>query len=267
MSAPFTESIWDTVSRDGFRWRSRSQPVNALLWHITGSGHADNPSHTEYIGTKNWFTNPNNHVRDPRYPDYAGMAHVLIGPAGICEVVRIADAIPAFSSYPSDEHALSIEVALSVVGAVLTDPDADRVMANCKLFADWACPTYGIERGRRRPYIEGLSDQDWWGEAGHYDTTQGRASGHIDPGEPWWAAYLQEEQMTPEQAAQLQACYDALVGRGNPAGIARLVDWNARGNSLLDGFTIEQKKLAGHEHGHYTFPSVPVLFRPEDEVL
>ena len=76
-----------------------------------------------------------------------------------------------------------------------------------------------------------------------------------------WEGWFDD--MTAENQAKLDAVYDALVGQGNPAGVARLQAWNANGNSLLDGYTIEQKKLAGHTHQFLGTGGSPE-FREED---
>ncbi len=56
---------------------------------------------------------------------------------------------------------------------------------------------------------------------------------------------FEEEEMTPEDKAKLDAVYEALVGRGNePAGGELLARWNANGNSLLLGYLREQEKVA-----------------------
>lgn len=54
------------------------------------------------------------------------------------------------------------------------------------------------------------------------------------------------ESMTPEERAKLDAVYAALTG-----GIDSVIqEWNANGNSLLTGYTLEQGKLADHLSGH-----------------
>lgn len=95
------------------------------------------------------------------------------------------------------------------------------------------------------PDIDGLPYGGWTTAAvEQYSSTIflcGRARDHNH-------IYESEDDMTQEQAAKLDAIYDALVGRWNTDGVKRLKDWNAKGNSLLDGYTIEQLKLAGHTH-------------------
>jgi hypothetical protein len=60
-------------------------------------------------------------------------------------------------------------------------------------------------------------------------------------------AYLfEEEAMTPEERAKLDAVYAALTG-----GVASVIeDWNKNGNSLLLGYALEQGKLSDHLSGH-----------------
>lgn len=56
----------------------------------------------------------------------------------------------------------------------------------------------------------------------------------------------EEEPMTPEERAKLDAVYAALSG-----GVANVIeDWNANGNSLLLGYAAEQQKLAEHIANH-----------------
>ena len=74
-----------------------------------------------------------------------------------------------------------------------------------------------------------------------YNTTQCPSERYA----PLWATY-EEDDMTPEQAAKLEACYAALCAGDQP-----LLDlWNQNGNSLLLGFSLEQALLAGHINNH-----------------
>ena len=258
MSLPRTESVWPGVRRDEFRWRPRGQRIDALLWHITGSGHPENPARTEYLGTKRWFTHTDNRVRDPQYPDYAGMAHLLAGPDGVCLVVDPEVAIPAFSSHPSDEHVLSVEVALPTVTALAGEVDAAPLIANCVTVARWAQDTYGIDISRReRPYLDAISDWQWTGMAGHYDTKQGRASGHVDPGEQFWAALLaaleEEEAMTDDEKTVIFGGYVLRVSEGNIEAARKVLGHQVQ---LGEGYT-----LNGQQGYDYAMAQEMRLFR------
>jgi hypothetical protein len=194
--AIFTRSIWDSVKQHNWKFRPRAVAPNALLWHATRGGqHYD--GRTEQQASINWFVSPNNIVHDPRFAPYAGISHVLIGPGDIVEVVPIGDFIPAFSSHPSDEHAISIEVAQSNLG----QPIEPETIANCQRFAAWASAKYGFTLGRVYPTV---SDWQWTGEAGHEDTFQGKEQGKTDPGATFWEAYL-EDDMTPDEVAAIAA--------------------------------------------------------------
>lgn len=58
--------------------------------------------------------------------------------------------------------------------------------------------------------------------------------------------FEEDDPMTPEERARLDAVYAALTG-----GIPSVIDdWNAKGNSLLLGYALEQGKLADHLVGH-----------------
>lgn len=240
MNTGATESIWGSVRAHSWKYRTRTTPPRSILLHITGSGTA-NDTAQEYRGTKNWFISPNNVVNDPRYPPYGGVSHLLAGLDGaggyaLCEVVPVDGYIPAFSSYPSDEHAVSIEVALARTTSLILPELVRGVAGTLRLLAG----QMGTPLVRVRPAAEGVADLDWTGLAGHADTWQGRASTHVDPGEPFWAALmaeLQEAEMTPEQERKLDAVYNALC-----AGDQKVIDaWNANGNSMLLGYAIEQR--------------------------
>lgn len=57
---------------------------------------------------------------------------------------------------------------------------------------------------------------------------------------------FEEDAMTPEEKAKLDAVYAALTG-----GVDSVIeDWNKNGNSLLLGYALEQGKLADHLSGH-----------------
>lgn len=192
--AIFTESIWQAVSGHTWKYRARSRPVNGIIWHTTRGGQ-NYDGDTEIGAALNWFRSPNNRVHQPPFDDYAGISHTAIGPSAIVEVVQIDGYIPAWSSHPSDEHAISVEVAQSNLG----QPIEPATIANCRKFAEWASVHYGFPLGRT-PSTG--SDLTWIGEMGHEDTVQGKAQGKSDPGVAFWTPYM-EDDMTPEQLATL----------------------------------------------------------------
>lgn len=110
---------------------------------------------------------------------------------------------------------------------------------------------YGANDGTREPVLE-VNYGGWTKVAVHQYTSRLFVCGRERD-----ANYVfEEDEMTNEERQMLQEVWDALVGRGNPAGVTRLADWNANGNSLLDGYTIEQEKLADHLTVHPSGASV-----------
>ena len=217
----FTHSIWEQVQQHSWKYRQRSAPIDALLWHCTRGGQ----NYDGYLETQaaiNWFTSPANKIQDPRYPDYAGISNVLIGPDSIVEVVPLHLA-SAWSSHPSDEHAISIEVAQSN----LNQPIEQATIENCIRFSAWAGLTYSIPTGRVYP----VDDWHWTGEAGHEDTQQGRSQGKSDPGSLFWELYLGDN-MADSRVD------DIIKVLGDYQG------WIARGNvPMIDAYAMEQDKL------------------------
>jgi len=172
------------------------------------------------------------------------MSHVVIGPTRIIEAIPIDDYIPAWSSWPSDLHAISVEVAQSNNGQAI-EPET---IANCVRFAQWAADTYRVPLDRVYP----STDTQWAGMAGHEDTKQGIAQGKSDPGDEFWIPFLAALGGNEMADPRLDAVVAALTGfKGDdPNAMTILNDWNKNGNSLLAGYTSEQAKLAIHMSNH-----------------
>jgi len=102
---------------------------------------------------------------------------------------------------------------------------------------------YGANDGTLPPY-ETLPDPfgGWTAPAVHQYTSTLYVCGRNRD-----ANYLlEEEPMTPEEKAKLDAVYAALTG-----GVDSVItDWNKNGNSLLLGYALEQGKLADHLTSH-----------------
>ncbi|MBI5949208.1 MAG: N-acetylmuramoyl-L-alanine amidase [Chloroflexi bacterium] len=192
----FTQSIWDAVRPHAWKYRTRTEPVTGLIWHSTRGGQGYD-GRKELQAALNWFRSPNNRIVQAPFEPFAGISHVTIGPDAIVEVVPIDDFIPAWSSHPSDEHAISIEVAQSNSGQAI-EPGT---IANCRKFAAWAAAEYRFPLGRLAPAGD---DWKWSGELGHEDTVQGKAQGKTDPGLAFWNPYLQlEDEMTKDEIRAL----------------------------------------------------------------
>ncbi len=251
MTTIFTRSIWQDVRPHGWKWRPRSQGVDGIIWHCTRGGQGYD-GRTEMGATLNWFRSPNNRVHDVRFEDYAGMSHVVIGPDEIVEVVPIDDYLPAWSSHPSDEHAISVEVAQSNLDQAI-EPET---IANCRRFAAWASARYSFPLERR---FGTADDWTWTGEIGHEDTVQGKAQGKSDPGAAFWAPYLalQEDEMTE---AQLLAILEArgLIGPGVPT-VKRLDEWaTEESGAVRDWLEVLAQRLSAVEERPIPMASPPI---------
>lgn len=230
MPSPFTMSIWEDVQGHDWKFRPRAREIDALLWHCTRGGQRY-PGWKEFSASLNWFRSPNNITKVARFEPYAGISHVVIGPEHICEVVPL-DRIPAWSSHPADEHAISVEVCQSNPG----QPIEEATIANCVKFARWCKDEYGIELVRTTPE----SDWAWTGMTGHEDLVQGKASGKSDPGPVFWAAFMKalEDDMADPRLEKIIAAL---------GGEAAIDEWNAKGNSLLLGFANDQARIGALE--------------------
>lgn len=222
-----TDSVWDQVRLHPWKYRPRTQPIAGILWHCTRGGQWYDGA-TELGAFLNWVRSPNNRIPFPG-GDYAGIASYGIGPGKIVEVVPPDAFVPAWSSWPSDEGAVSVEVAQSNPG----QPIEAATIAECVRFAKYQRDTRGIPLIRAYP----TDDRTWTGMAGHEDTVQGQSQGKSDPGPEFWAPFLaalaEEDDMTPEERKMLADIHAALTG-GMP-GV--LEAWNENGNSLLVGYT------------------------------
>lgn len=204
MSGIATDTLWPQVEKHEWKWRPRTRRITGILWHSTRGGQWYDGD-TELGAYMNWVRSPNNRVAFAG-GDYAGIASYGIGPGRIVECVP-DDRMPAWSSWPSDEHALSVEVAQSNPGQAI---EAATIEA-CVRFARWAAATYGIPLVRVWPE----RDQEWSGMAGHEDTQQGRAQGKSDPGREFWAPFLaalEEDGMKAEELARMERLERLVAG-------------------------------------------------------
>lgn len=211
------ESIWPQVKPHEWKWRVRTRHIDGILWHATRGGQWYD-GNTELNAYLNWCRSPNNRVAYPG-GDYAGIASYGIGPGRIVECVPDGY-LPAWSSHPSDEHVISVEVAQSNNG----QPIEPETIAACVAFAREMSQRYGFPLTRVYP----SNDWTWSGMAGHEDTVQGRAQGKTDPGAEFWVPFLaalnQEEPLTNNERTltavawgdyeRMKASYNALVKAG-----------------------------------------------------
>lgn len=200
------DSIWDQVKGHAWKWRFRTQPITGVLIHCTRGGQWYDGA-TELGAFLNWARSANNRI--PYVGgDYAGIANYGTGPNRIVEVVP-DEVVPAWSSHPSDEHVVSIEVAQSNLGQPIeTETIAATVHLVRELQAEHKFPL-------TRVYP--VNDWTWSGMAGHEDTVQGKAQGKSDPGAAFWEPFmaaLEGDAMTPEEKARLERVERLLAARG-----------------------------------------------------
>ena len=197
----YTESVWGTVGQHPWKYRPRTREITGILWHSTRGGQWYDGV-TEIGAYRNWVCSPNN--RNPGFPEvgiapYAGIASAGIGPGVIMECVP-DNIIPAWSSWPSDESKLSVEVAQSNNG----QPIESETIEGCVRYAKEKAALYNFPLTRVFP----TNDAAWVGIAGHEDTQQGKSSGKSDPGEQFWAPFLDALQ---EDGAVTRTEYEDLV--------------------------------------------------------
>lgn len=219
------DSIWDQVKVHGWKYRPRTRPITGVLIHCTRGGQWYDGA-TELGAFLNWARSANNRVAYPG-GDYAGIANYGTGPNRIVEVVP-EDRLAAWSSHPSEEHVVSIEVAQSNLGQPI---EPETIAATVHLVRELR-DKHGFPLTRVYP----VNDWTWSGMAGHEDTVQGKSSGKSDPGAAFWEPFmaaLEGDAMTPEERKLLEDIHAALTG-GMP-GV--LEAWNENGNSLLVGYT------------------------------
>lgn len=201
------DSIWAQVKPHAWKWRPRTQPITGILWHSTRGGQWYD-GNTELGAFINWERSPNNKANQNLFPDYGAMASYGIGPNRIVEVMPDGY-IPAWSSHPSDEHVISVEIAQSNLGQTI-EPET---IATCVVFAKEMAERYGFPLTRVYP----VNDWTWSGMAGHEDTVQGKSSGKSDPGDAFWTPFmaaLQGDEMTPHEQARLERVERLLAARG-----------------------------------------------------
>lgn len=202
------DSIWSQVKPHTWKYRPRTQPITGVLLHCTRGGQWYDGS-TELGAFINWERSPNNLANQTLFPPYGGMASYGTGPNRIVEVMPDGY-VPAWSSHPSDEHAVSIEVAQSNLG----QPIEPETIATTVHLVRELHDRHGFPLTRVYP----VNDWTWSGMAGHEDTVQGKAQGKSDPGaafwEPFMAALEGDEPMTPEERARLERVERLLAGRG-----------------------------------------------------
>lgn len=243
MTTIYTDSVWPWVQPHQWKHMARTAPITGILWHCTRGGQWYD-GNIELGAYLNWCKSPNNRVAYAG-GDYAGIASYGIGPGRIVECVP-DDRIPRYSSWPSDRTKLSVEVAQSNPG----QPIEAATIEACVRYAKAKAEEYGFPLTRVFP----VNDDDWTGMSGHEDTVQGKASGKSDPGPEFWVPFmaaLEEESMTPEERAKLDAVYAALTG-GVPGVIEK---WNENGNSVLVAYT--DLVFPHLNHGTTTAPEEP----------
>ena len=218
--------------------RNTNRPggICGVMIHATRSG--TSMSATEDLGTENWMNNPNN----------GGAAYdALVYRNGLqvqgCrweegEEPRWAAGWGEQGSWSAQDHYLHLEIPQ---GTTFDPYDYAAIDSAAQWVAEWS-----------RTYTFPLERIPWLAQTGvpprgictHEGSSNGRRLGKSDPGPvfPWdlflgrcrfWAT---EGEMDP----RLDAVIAAL------GGMESIEAWNARGNSLLAGYALEQEKLAAH---------------------
>lgn len=173
----YEDDVWPSVQLHPWKYRLRNAQIDGIIWHATRGGQWYD-GHTELRAFKNWVLSPNN-----RIADYAGIAHYGIGPGTCLRVVDETRYAAAWSSWPSDLHAVSVEVAQSN----RNQPIEAETIERCVQFALDASATYNI------PLIRAAApanDNAWYGMIGHAETVQGRSSGKTDPDDMFWNPFM-----------------------------------------------------------------------------
>jgi hypothetical protein len=201
------DSIWAQVKPDDWKWKPRTRRITGVLIHTTRGGQWYD-GNTELGAYINWCRSDNNFVPFPG-GNYAGIANYGTGPNRIVECVPARDYMATWSSWPSDETKVSIEVAQSNLGQPIeTETIAATVHLVRELQAEHKFPL-------TRVYP--VNDWTWSGMAGHEDTVQGKAQGKSDPGAAFWEPFmaaLEGDAMTPEEKARLERVERLLAARG-----------------------------------------------------
>ncbi|GIV82793.1 MAG: hypothetical protein KatS3mg051_2147 [Anaerolineae bacterium] len=258
------ESIWDRVRLHPWKYRRREQRIDGVVWHATRGGQMY-PGYVELRAAVNWFMSPHNRVSYAG-GDYAGISNYVVGPGRIVEVVPPDEYVAAWSTYPSDLHAVSVEVCQSNRGQTI-EPET---IASCIRLAEWLEQRYGIPRQRVFPHREG-GDERWTGHAGHADTVQGRAQGKSDPDDRFWSEFsqwLEGDEMKPEERELLLKVATVLFGDSTGRDFTTVEEALARARVLavqdavvLQGLAETQRWLAQHTHdaaGKARWPGGPV---------
>ena len=226
------DSIWAQVKPHSWKYRPRTATITGILWHSTRGGQWYD-GNTELGAFINWERSPNNRIVHAGYGDYASMASYGIGPNRIVECMPDGY-VPAWSSHPSDEHVISVEVAQSNLGQTI-EPET---IAACVEFAREMSKRYGFPLTRVYP----VNDWTWSGMTGHEDTVQGKASGKSDPGAAFWEPFmaaLEGDAMTPEERVEFDNLKIAIfAGSEEGKDISRLdkvIKSNYRMSEIAEG--------------------------------
>lgn len=220
------DSIWPQVQPHAWKWRQRTRPITGVLIHTTRGGQWYD-GNTELGAYINWCRSANNFVPFPG-GNYAGIANYGTGPNRIVECVPAKDYLAAWSSWPSDETKVSIEVAQSNLGQPI---EPETITATVQLVRELS-GEYGFPLTRAYP----ANDWAWTGLAGHEDTVQGKSQGKSDPGSAFWVPFMAalEDDMTPEEREEHRAILAILGGRDT------VLKARDGGMNFLLGYAIEQ---------------------------
>lgn len=173
----FEDDVWGSVQLHPWKYRLRNAQIDGIIWHTT-RGNQGYDGVTELRAFKNWVVSPNNKISD-----YAGISNYGIGPGTCLRVVPEDRYCAAWSSWPSDLHAVSVEVAQSN----RNQPIEASTIERCVQFALEASAKYNIPLIRAAPPA---NDNAWHGMIGHADTVQGRNSGKTDPDDMFWGPFM-----------------------------------------------------------------------------
>lgn len=205
MTISYDRSIWGAVQEHTWKWRRRNYAITGIIWHAT-RGNQGYSEGTELSAALNWFRSPNNRIAYAG-GDYAGISNYVIGNGECVEVVPGEQYLAAWSSWPSDEHALSVEVTQSNYRQEISTPTILR----CVRFAIEAAQAYNFPLTRVFP----SNDWTWTGMTGHADTVQGKLQRKSDPDDKFWVPFLKalEDEVGGDMLEEVRKRLDGLEAR------------------------------------------------------
>lgn len=235
----------------------RPRDIRGVMIHATRSGHTDGD---DGPGTENWMANPNNQGAAYDALTWEDGTRIIAMDWDNDEAPLWAAGFGDGGTWAAQDYYIQWEVAQGRIEDTYSEDEirstAEAVAALSKRY-DFPLI--------RLPYLTQTGDPPR-GITAHDACANGKRLGKSDPGYmfPWdhflelATSYLEEE-MSPENQRKLDAVFKALTGSSDATEVWDGIDgWNQLGNSLLGGYTQEQKKLRDHIDNHSAGVSGPV---------